>query len=103
MDTELVDMLRRNHLNITTARLNILLLFYNKTTCLSHEDILKRLGNRIDRVTVYRTLRIFVKKEILYCIPTANNFTGVQLIEVPRNFIIRQCAIVMNGKCNNCH
>ncbi len=78
MDTNIMEILRKYHLNITESRIKILVLFYsnyNKQNYLSHEDILKGLGGRASRITVYRTLRTFVKKGVLYCIPTVNNFT----------------------------
>ncbi|MES1223874.1 MAG: transcriptional repressor [Bacteroidota bacterium] len=87
MDANIVELLRKSHLNITMSRMQILLLFYNnynKQNCLSHEDILKGLGNQANRITVYRTLRAFVKKGLLYCVPTATNciMYGLQIPDI---------------------
>jgi Fur family ferric uptake transcriptional regulator len=100
MDTNLIEILKKKALNITAPRLNILALFYEHTGCLSHDDVSKALGGVIDRVTIYRTLRAFVRKEILYCIPTVNNHLlySLQMTGTPHHtpvqhalFICEQC------------
>ncbi len=73
MEINLAELLRSHRLHITPIRLSVLTVFYKKNTCLSHEDIQRALQHRLDRVSVYRTLRIFVKKGILNCIPTSGN------------------------------
>lgn len=40
---------------------------------LTHGDIEKKVGDKYDRVTIYRTLQTFEEKGIIHAIPTADN------------------------------
>ncbi|MEI9911330.1 MAG: transcriptional repressor [Bacteroidota bacterium] len=73
MHEEIKDMLKRNNLSVTGSREKILSLFLNHEGALAHGDIEKKAGEKFDRVTVYRTLQIFVEKGIIHTIPTADN------------------------------
>ena len=71
---EVVDhILKRNQLSVTDSRKKILELFLNNDGALAHADIEKKAGEKFDRVTVYRTLQVFVEKGIIHSIPTADN------------------------------
>jgi Fur family ferric uptake transcriptional regulator len=76
MYKETKEILRQNHLTVTSARVHILELFTRKDNALSHSDIEKKLS-RIPkipgRVTIYRVLQAFIKKRILICIPTIDS------------------------------
>src|SRR5215510_6305541 len=67
------DLLKRNDLSITGSRKKILQLFLEQPGALAHGDIEKKAGEKFDRVTVYRTLQVFVEKGIIHTIPTADN------------------------------
>jgi Fur family transcriptional regulator, ferric uptake regulator len=67
------DILKKNKLSITASREKILHLFMEQAGALAHGDIEKRAGEKFDRVTVYRTLQVFVEKGIIHTIPTADN------------------------------
>ena len=67
------DLLKRNNLSITDSRRKILHLFLEQAGALAHGDIEKKAGEKFDRVTVYRTLQVFVDKGIIHTIPTADN------------------------------
>ncbi len=67
------QILKRNQLSVTASREKILHLFLEQTGALAHGDIEKKAGEKFDRVTVYRTLQIFVEKGIIHTIPTADN------------------------------
>jgi Fur family transcriptional regulator, ferric uptake regulator len=73
MDTEVENILKRNHLSITESRKKILLLFLNHTGALAHSDIERNAEEKFDRVTIYRTLQTFVEKGIIHTIPTSDN------------------------------
>ena len=73
MDTEVENILKRNHLSITESRKKILLLFLHHTGALAHADIERNAEEKFDRVTVYRTLQTFVEKGIIHTIPTSDN------------------------------
>lgn len=67
------DILKKNQLSVTGSRVRILELFLEQEGALAHGDIEKRTGERFDRVTVYRTLQVFLNKGIIHSIPTSDN------------------------------
>jgi len=67
------DLLKRNQLSVTGSRKKILHLFFEQPGALAHGDIEKKAGEKFDRVTIYRTLQVFVGKGIIHTIPTADN------------------------------
>ncbi|MBS1667584.1 MAG: transcriptional repressor [Bacteroidetes bacterium] len=73
MRIEIDDILKRNQLSVTAGRKKILGLFLNNPGALSHGDIEKKAGEKFDRVTVYRTLQVFLEKGIIHNIPTTDN------------------------------
>ena len=73
MEKKIDDLLKRNHLSVTGGRKKILELFLQHDGALSHSDIEKKAGEKFDRVTVYRTLQVFLEKGLIHSIPTADN------------------------------
>ncbi|MBS1917855.1 MAG: transcriptional repressor [Bacteroidetes bacterium] len=73
MNAQIEDILKRNQLSVTSGRVKILELFLGSAGALSHGDIEKKAGERFDRVTVYRTLQVFLEKGIIHNIPTSDN------------------------------
>lgn len=73
MNNDIKEILRKNQLSVTSSRERILQLFLEQQGALAHGDIEKRAGEKFDRVTVYRTLQVFVEKGIVHTIPTADN------------------------------
>lgn len=71
--TRLNDILHRRQLSSTESRRKILSLFLNTPDALTHGDIEKEVGDKYDRVTIYRTLQTFTEKGIVHTIPTADN------------------------------
>ena len=67
------DILHRRQLSSTESRRKILTLFLNIGDALTHGDIEKEVGEKYDRVTIYRTLQTFEEKGIIHSIPTADN------------------------------
>jgi Fur family ferric uptake transcriptional regulator len=72
-ESKVAEILRRKSLSITDSRRKILSLFVASADALTHSDIERKAGEKIDRVTVYRTLQAFVEKGIVHTIPTADN------------------------------
>ena len=71
--TRLNDILHRRQLSSTESRRKILSLFLNSNDALTHGIIEKEVGDKYDRVTIYRTLQTFEEKGIIHTIPTADN------------------------------
>jgi len=73
MNIQIDEILKTNNLSVTDSRKKILGLFLNSSGALAHADIEKNAGEKFDRVTVYRTLQVFVDKGIIHTIPTPDN------------------------------
>lgn len=73
MNTQIDEILKTNNLSVTGSRKKILSLFLNSQGALAHADIERNAGEKFDRVTVYRTLQVFVDKGIIHTIPTPDN------------------------------
>ena len=73
MDERIGLLLKNNQLSVTGSRKKILELFLDSKGALAHGDIEKKTGEKFDRVTVYRTLQIFLEKGIIHNIPTSDN------------------------------
>jgi Fur family ferric uptake transcriptional regulator len=73
MQEAVQEILKKNQLSITGSRVKILELFFEQQGALAHGDIERRTGEKFDRVTVYRTLQVFLNKGIIHSIPTAEN------------------------------
>jgi Fur family ferric uptake transcriptional regulator len=79
VEYEIKNILSRHNLSITGSRKKILQLFLEQTGALAHGDIEKKAGEKFDRVTVYRTLQVFVDKGIIHSIPTTDNLVRYAL------------------------
>jgi Fur family ferric uptake transcriptional regulator len=66
--------LKNNNLHVTAARLAILSLFIQEKCSLTSREIENRIGESLGRVTIYRTLQVFLNRGILHCVPTAQPF-----------------------------
>lgn len=64
------DIIKQKKLRVTKVRRNILEIFFNKNYALSYQDIQNALSNSFDMVTVYRTLNVFLEKQIIHQVPT---------------------------------
>jgi len=73
VEKKIDDILKHRQLSVTSGRRKILELFLNHEGALSHSDIEKKAGEKFDRVTVYRTLQVFLEKGLIHSIPTADN------------------------------
>src|ERR1700730_17287660 len=73
MEKQIDDILKSNQLSVTSGRRKILELFLNNEGALAHSDIEKKAGEKFDRVTVYRTLQVFLERGLIHSIPTSDN------------------------------
>jgi len=67
------EILKNSSLSVTENRKKILSMFLRANGALSHADIEKKFHQKLDRITLYRTLQSFVNKGIIHVIPTADN------------------------------
>jgi len=96
------QILRENHLSVTTGRKTILNLFLQSEHALIHGDIEKQCTGVIDRMGIYRTLQSFLKKNIIHSIPTADDTIKYALSKadlMKENSSVRHVHFVCS-KCN---
>ena len=67
------EILKKRNLSVTESRKKILTMFLRANGALSHADIEKEFHQKLDRITLYRTLQSFVNKGIIHIIPTTDN------------------------------
>jgi Fur family ferric uptake transcriptional regulator len=73
MEKQIEQLLKAYGMSVTGGRKKILKLFHQHKTALAHADIESALKDKFDRVTVYRTLQVFLEKGILHTVPTTDN------------------------------
>lgn len=74
MQDEIINnILKSANLSVTVSRKKILSLFLATDGALSHADIEQEADEKMDRITIYRTLQAFVQKGIIHIIPTTDN------------------------------
>ena len=61
MTRRLENILKLNQLSVAEKKKIIMGLFLGSPGALSHNDIEKKAGQKLNRVTIYRTLQIFLE------------------------------------------
>jgi len=64
--TNALSILQSHKLRITDCRLEIIQEFLEKQVALAHSDLEERLNSQFDRVTIYRTLKTFLDKDLIH-------------------------------------
>lgn len=70
---EVEQILKSYGLSNTDNRRKILEIFLDHNNALAHADIEKKIGEKMDRVTIYRTLQSFLDKAIIHTIPSSDD------------------------------
>ena len=73
MDKRIDLLLKKSGLSVTDSRKKILEIFYESQVAMAHADIELAIKEKFDRVTVYRTLQVFLDKGILHVVPGFDN------------------------------
>ncbi len=60
------SILQTHKLRITDCRLEIIREFLDKQVALAHADLEESLDKQFDRVTIYRTLKTFLDKDLIH-------------------------------------
>lgn len=61
-----IELLKQHKLRKTAGRIDILSYFTDNSYALSHKDIEQELGNKYDRVTIYRILGSFEESGLIH-------------------------------------
>ncbi len=83
------DVLKRHGLKATKSRLEVIRVFLDSGGPISHKEIIENSMLRLDRVSVYRIVNAFLKKEIIH-----NAYSG------GRNPLFE---LTGRGGANHCH
>lgn len=75
MNQQAINILKTHQLSITVSRSSVLTLFLKSKKALSYTTIEHKFSDKFDRVTMYRTLTLFIEKGIIHTIPTSDNTT----------------------------
>lgn len=75
MAATVLEVLKNNNLSVTDTRIKILEYFLGSNGALSQGELEKLCGKSFDRVTIYRTLQVFLDKGIIHSIPSLENTT----------------------------
>lgn len=60
------SILLSHKLRVTDCRVEIIRQFLDKQVALAHADLEDTLNNKFDRVTIYRTLKTFLDKDLIH-------------------------------------
>ncbi len=66
MDKDFTGLLHKNQLKVTAPRLGVLHIIANRDSAVSQPALEKLMGDEVDRVTLYRTLKTFEEKGIVH-------------------------------------
>ena len=85
MKPAIEQILKEHHLSLTNGRKIILDLFMYANHALTNAEIEKECKGVIDRMSIYRTLQSFLKRNIIHSIPTADDTIKYALSKVHLN------------------
>ena len=74
----MVELLKSKNLSVTKLRVEVLDIFKKSTTALSTQQIENEL-KKVDRVSLYRTLKTFKEKGIIHEIPMPDEVTKMAM------------------------
>lgn len=89
MDTK--QLLDNHKLSITEGRMNILNIFIRSKVGLSETDIRDKLQSKMDRATIYRTLKIFRETGIIHPVSAEGSATKYVLKKEPIEHLHFKC------------
>jgi Fur family ferric uptake transcriptional regulator len=68
------EKVKNSGLKDTPLRKDVLQLFINSNKALSSKEIIEKLGNKYDRVSIFRTISAFAHNGIIHSIPTSSDY-----------------------------
>lgn len=99
-EINIAALLKNYGLHITDARKMMLSAFLKSTNALTQRDICHFTNTIFDRVTIYRTLEVFVEKGIIHIIPSMDTIIRYSLVRTENNVDCYQNHL--HFLCDNC-
>ena len=75
------EILKRKGINHSTFRIKVLEILINTNKPLTQKEIESHIGSKHDRVTMYRTLKLFVKENLVHKIPVSESLCAYRYVE----------------------
>ena len=91
-DHTIIERLKKHSIGITKNRVIIFKLFLEHKDALSISYINKNFTTIVDRVTIYRALKLFLKKGLLLKVPNT---------EIETTYCFNEKEVFAEKKCNN--
>jgi len=102
MKEDLRILLKQYHVYITTARLAMLEIFLQANEALTYNHFLTQPSLQVDRITIFRTLKLFVTKKIIHRIPASDGTSRYLLQQdseaIHSNFMCSRCKKIIPVK-----
>ncbi|MEP6713476.1 MAG: transcriptional repressor [Ferruginibacter sp.] len=99
-EIDIASLLKNYGLSITDARKMVLSAFVKNRNALTQRDICNFTDTGFDRVTIYRTLEVFVEKGIIHIIPSMDTIKRYSLVRSINNADCYQNHL--HFLCDNC-
>ncbi len=96
------NILKKHQLRHTECREEVLNVFENSETALSHGDLEDQVNHKFDRVTIYRTLKTFLEKGLLHKILDSDGSTRYALCNHDQCSQKEHHHDHVHFKCNQC-
>jgi Fur family transcriptional regulator, ferric uptake regulator len=85
LDKSVTEKLKEHQIRPTQIRIEILNIFHQSDFALSHADIVEQIGEKFDRVTIYRALDILDKNGLIH--------------KITDDFVTAKYALCIDGSC----
>ncbi len=99
---EIKDRLKQYGLNLTLTRLKVLEVFLTKDRAVTYGELLKLTDKALDRITVYRTLKMFEELGIIHKIYTVSGLPNYALSNFEDERIIPNINQHLHFSCIKC-
>ncbi|HMU47606.1 MAG TPA: transcriptional repressor [Chitinophagaceae bacterium] len=98
----LVEKLRDRHIYVTYNRIAILEILYSQKTAVSVADIIHLFRGKLDRISVYRALQLFLSKGLVCSVPTTRGDKRFIFLDERSDIIFNSHESCMYISCLNC-
>lgn len=102
-DTAIINILKQKGIYVTNTRVIVFKIMYEYKGMINASQIHKLAMYKLDRVSVYRTLQAFLKKDLVHIIPNSKGWPKYLIKNFDENKdTIRPNQIQIYFICNNC-
>lgn len=81
-DEDVLAVFKEKSINITQSRLQVCKLIYNECEPIFKSNSVLKVDRTINRISLHRTLKLFVKKDIIQTVPNTKGFVEYTLTAI---------------------